>query len=200
MPTPSALSALQQRVWSGSLPLEIRLAPSDCRTFADSEPYLIQYPRLSYLAFLLPRLHAFFAHKLIDSATPINDAWLEFEGVPLKWHYPTGLLYDLCSGAEPVDLPREDDEAEVRVTAGTEPWKLVVHYSEHPGEQLIQLDLEGRVLLDTFINAVKEADFVRNGSARTVMGLSREDSEALWKSVETRMRPMHLLLRTSVYC
>ena len=40
---------------------------------------------------------------------------------------------------------------------------------------------------DSFVNAVKEADFMRNGSARTVMGMSKEDSENLWKSVETRM-------------
>jgi autophagy-related protein 5 len=34
---------------------------------------------------------------------------------------------------------------------------------------------------------VKEADFIRNGSARTVMGMSKEDSDNLWKSVESRM-------------
>jgi hypothetical protein len=91
---PTALSVLQRRVWDGRLPLEIRLAPADCRSYADSEPYFIQYPRLSYLAFLLPRLHAFFAPKLINPDTPANEAWFEFETVPLKWHYPTGLLYE----------------------------------------------------------------------------------------------------------
>jgi hypothetical protein len=40
---------------------------------------------------------------------------------------------------------------------------------------------------DSFVNAVKEADFIRNGSARTVMGMSKEDSDNLWKSVESRM-------------
>lgn len=67
------------------------------------------------------------------------------------------------------------------------PWKLVVHYSELPSEQLYPLDAEGRAMRDSFVNAVKEADFIRNGSARTVMGMSKEDSENLWKSVETRM-------------
>jgi autophagy-related protein 5 len=69
---------------------------------------------------------------------------------------------------------------------------LVVHYSEFPSEQLYQLDLEGRAMRDSFVNAVKEADFIRNGSARTVMGMSKEDSDNLWTSVESRMlaRPM----------
>jgi autophagy-related protein 5 len=192
--TPTALSALQRRVWDGCLPLEIRLAPADCRSYADSEPYLIQYPRLSYLAFLLPRLHAFFAPKLINPDIPANEAWFEFETVPLKWHYPAGLLYDIHSGAEPVDLGQrttlENSQTSVHVDSSARqplPWKLVVHYSELPSEQLYQLDAEGRAMRDSFVNAVKEADFIRNGSARTVMGMSKEDSENLWKSVETRM-------------
>lgn len=180
----ASLSDLQALVWSGRLPLEIRLAPADCRTYTDSEPYLIQFPRLSYLSFLLPRLHAFFAPKLIDPSTPSHAAWFEFDSVPLKWHYPAGLLYDIHAGAEPV----QDGDDHV-LGASTEPWKLVVHYSEFPSEQLIQLDLEGKAIRDSFVNAVKEADFVRNGSARTVMGMSKEDSDNLWKSVEER-KPM----------
>lgn len=187
----AALSALQRKIWAGSLPLEIRLAPADCRTYADSEPYLIQYPRLSYLAFLLPRLLAFFKPKLIDPSVPVTEAWFEFEGVPLKWHYASGLLYDLFAGAEPADPSRQADveasQAAVETVTGREPlpWKILVHYSDYP-EQLYQLDEEGKVLWDMYRNAVKEADFIRNGNARTAMGLSKQDSDDLWKSVETR--------------
>lgn len=192
-PNPTALSALQRRVWDGRLPLEIKLAPADCRSYADSDPYLIQFPRLSYLAFLLPRLHAFFAPKLINPDTPANEAWFEFENVPLKWHYPAGLLYDIHSGAEPVDSSRKAgvEASQVSVEAATQvdqplPWKVVVHYSEFPDEHLYQLDLDGKAIRDSFVNAVKEADFIRNGSARTVMGMSKEDSDNLWRSVEIR--------------
>ena len=188
----AALSALQRHIWAGSLPLEIRLAPADCRTYADSEPYLVQYPRLSYLACLLPRLHAFFKTKLIDPSVPITEAWLEFESVPLTWHYPSGLLYDLFSGAEPVDPTRQADveasQATVETAVGKNslPWKIMVHYSDYPGDQLYTMDEEQRILQDSFVNAVKEADFVRNGNARTAMGMSKEDSHNHWKSVETR--------------
>lgn len=201
---PTALLALQRRIWNGQLPLEIRLAPTDCRTYSESEPYLIQFPRLSYLAFLLPRLHAFFAPKLINPDTPANEAWFEFENVPLKWHYPVGLLYDIHSGAEPADLGRKlavetsqtSSLPDPEGPSSTLPMKLVLHYSEFPTEHLIQLDLEGRAMLDSFVNAVKEADFIRNGSARTVMGMSKEDSDNLWKSVQARMYcPMKLAFR-----
>lgn len=153
----------------------------------------IHSPRLSYLPFLLPRLHAFFASSLIQPDVLPYDAWFSFEGVPLKWHYPLGLLYDLFSGAEPATIERQTKGLEesqlVAKPAGQEeplPWKLTVHYSDFPDEQLIQLDADGKMLLDAFINAVKEADFIRNGTARTVMSLSKEDSDNLWKAVQNR--------------
>ncbi|KAK4190707.1 autophagy protein Apg5-domain-containing protein [Podospora australis] len=36
---------------------------------------------------------------------------------------------------------------------------------------------------DTFTNSAKEADFVRNGNAKQIMGLSKDDSTSLWNSV-----------------
>jgi hypothetical protein len=32
---------LRERVWNGSIPLEIRLQKEDCRTYHDSDPYLV---------------------------------------------------------------------------------------------------------------------------------------------------------------
>ena len=195
----SRLADLQKKVWSGSIPLEIRLAASDCRTYDESDPYLVQPPRLSSLAFLLPRIHAFFAQNLINPEVQSHEVWLSFEGVPLKWHYPLGLLFDLFSGAEPVnfDGQRKEDvevsQATVEATSGRAPlpWRLTVHFTDYPGDQLIQLDAEGRALLDSYINAVKEADYIRNGTARTVMSLSKEDSDNLWRAVQTRRFSPH---------
>lgn len=188
----SSIVALQSKIWAGSIALEIRLAASDCRTYNESDPYYVQYPRLSYLAFMLPRLHSFFAPSLINPEVLAHDAWLSFEDVPLKWHYPLGLLFDLFSGAEPADLepPGVGDASNVAAEASTStstiPWKLTIHYTDFPDEQLIQLDTEGRAMQDMFINSVKEADFVRNGTARTIMLMSKDDSDNLWESVQQR--------------
>jgi len=189
------IASLQAKIWSGSLPLEIRLAGSDCRAYDESEPYLIQYPRLSYLAFLLPRLHAFFASSLINPDVPAHEAWLSFDGVPMKWHYPLGLLHDLYSGTELVHSLAGGSDERASVSQATVehgprfaplPWRLTIHYTDFPDDQLIPLDSQGRTMLDSFINGVKEADFIRNGTARTVMALSKEDSDNLWKAVQTR--------------
>lgn len=218
----SSIPALQQHIWAGSLPLEVRLAASDSRTYDQTDPYLvsllcmlppianqpfrfnsltcgqINVPRLSYLPFLLPRLHAFFASSLIDPSISPHDAWVSFEELPLKWHYPVGLLYDLFSGAAPADVSPDAERAtsslqqEVHAAGDSKgqseerlPWKLTIHYTGFPVESLFQIDSEGKVLLDAYINSVKEADFIRNGTAKTVMSLSKSDSSALWQSVET---------------
>ena len=103
-------------------------------------------PRLSYLPFILPRLHAFFSPSLIDPALAPHGAWLSFDNVPLKWHYPAGLLYDLHSGIQTEESDQESQSHDIL------PWKLTLHYTEFPLDQLIQMDAEYKVLLDTFIN------------------------------------------------
>ena len=205
MTTPKELRALQEVVWNGSLPLEIRLSPSESRTYDQTDPYLVRsiktslksfvytltsnfqvhYPRLSYLPFILSRLYAFFAASLIAPDVSPSEAWFSFEGVPLKWHYPVGLLYDLFSGRNPPQPAgqraiADDDRVEL-----SQSWKLVVHFTEWPEEQLVRLDAEGKVLHDAFINSVKEADFLRNGTAKGIMSLSKDDSTQLWEAVMT---------------
>ncbi|KAL5361008.1 autophagy protein 5 [Aspergillus floccosus] len=183
METQATLNDIQKAVWDGRLPLQITLSPSESRSYDKTDPYLISYPRISYLPSLLPRLHAFFSSSLIEPNSQPHDGWFSFEGVPLKWHLPLGLLYDLYAGADPASKgggAGSDDE-----TADNPlPWRLVVHFSDWPDEELVRLDADGMVMHDAFINSVKEADFMRNGTAKKIMTLSKEDSSGLWKSVQ----------------
>ena len=144
------------------------------------------------MPFLLPRLHAFFASALIDPDLPAHGGWFSFENVPLKWHYPLGLLYDLFSGASPWhapgSAPREEGASSDQETSL--PWRLILHFTDWPDEQLVRLDADGKVIHDAFINSVKEADFLRNGTAKGIMSLSKEDSTQLWAAVEGRKGPV----------
>ena len=199
---------LQDAIWDGSVPLDIRLSPQECRIYDSSDSYFvslsdatlilqilkhlfyqIQYPRLSYLPFLLPRLHAFFKTFLIDPDVAPHGGWFSYEDVPLKWHYPLGLLYDVFSGAPPAQIngSDEDDHRSPSQRPSTLPWRLTLHFADWPGEQLVQPDAEGKVLHDAFINSVKEADFLRNGTAKGIMSLSKDDSTQLWNAVQQRM-------------
>ncbi|KAL4918915.1 autophagy protein Apg5-domain-containing protein [Aspergillus aurantiobrunneus] len=180
---PATLNSIQKNIWQGQLPLQITLTPSESRTYDQTDPYLISYPRISYLPSLLPRLKAFFSSSLIEpAASEPHDGWFSFEGVPLKWHYPVGLLYDLYAGAEPAT--RSSGPEDSYSDSATLPWRLVVHFSDWPGEELVRLDANGLVMNDAFINSVKEADFVRNGTAKGIMTLSKDDSSGLWQAVQ----------------
>lgn len=101
----------------------------------------------------------------------------------MKWHYPVGLLYDLYAGADPASKGGAETDLVSTTDEHPLPWRLVVHFSDWPDEELVRLDADGIVMHDAFINSVKEADFLRNGTAKGIMTLSREDSAGLWESV-----------------
>lgn len=149
-----------------------------------------------------------------------SGGWFSYEDVPLKWHNPVGLLYDLYSGNEPAYPGKQTDGAVMSSSAGqyirhaesrdeesSSTWRLTVHFTDWPEQQLVKLDSEGKILHDAFINSVKEvslihaylfcdsnhsltsslqADFLRNGTAKAVMSLSKDDSTQLWEAVKKR--------------
>ena len=121
--------------------------------------------------------------------------------MPLKWHYPSGLLYDLFSGAAPsqVEGSKKAEHATSEDEESSLPWRLTLHFTDWPDEQLVRLDGEGKVIHDAFINSVKEADFLRNGTAKGIMSLSKEDSTQLWTAVQDRTFNAHIHHAETLY-
>ncbi|KAF8455127.1 autophagy protein Apg5-domain-containing protein [Terfezia claveryi] len=147
--------SIRRAIWDGSIPVQILLNPGESRVFDSTDPFYIQLPRVSYLPLFYPQLYAFFEPFLIDKCS-VNpaEAWLDFEGVPLKWHWPIGLLYDILTGRDP-------SYATMDFNSGDEhrlPWTLTLHYSEYPTEHLMRLD-SPNALQDSFVNSIKETDF-----------------------------------------
>lgn len=109
--------------------------------------------------------------------------------MPLKWHHPIGLLYDLYAGSTPAVASIAFGAPQTRNASALSsplPWRLTIHYSSFPSDQLVQLDPDGKAMHDAYINSVKEADFLRNGTANAIMKLNTEDSTALWQAVVDR--------------
>ena len=124
------------------------------------------------------------------------DGWFSFENVPLKWQYPLGLLYDLFSGSSPSQAGglNVQEHSPGEGSEGGLPWRLTLHFTDWPEQALVRPDAEGKMLHDAFINSVKEADFLRNGTAKGIMSLSKDDSTQLWNAVQERMIwPFYLL-------
>jgi autophagy-related protein 5 len=94
------------------------------------------------------------------------DIFYSYRGLPLKWHYPIGLLYDLLS----------DGSAEML------PWGIAVHfYDPFPVQTIIRM-LTHDSPRETFMATVKQADYIRcGGSSRSYMAmLSKSDQSRLW--------------------
>lgn len=147
-------------VWMGAIPLQLQLDRSEVTTLPPPPPSLILAPRNGYLPLLVPVIKPHF-----QSALPIGQdtGWFDYRGLPLKWHIPIGVLFDLlCFEPE-------------------RPWNLTVHFRGYPSD-LIPYDGED-VIKWSFINSLKEASYIMYGSTKNVMNLSQSEQLDLWQSV-----------------
>lgn len=152
-------------------------------------------PRLSYLPLLLPRLHAFFSSSLIADPETISPyaGYFTYDDVPLKWHLPVGLLYDVY-----VLSTQDAGQEKENLTASTPgPFKLILHFTPDPEKPMVP-DVSPVVLHDSFINSVKEADFLRSGTAKPIMTLSAQESKALWTSTQDTDLPTFHKIHSSL--
>lgn len=151
----------QKFVWKGAIPLQIHLHESEVTTVPPPPPALILAPRIGYLPLLVPQIKPFFTSTLPPG---VDTVWFEYKGLPLKWHIPTGVLFDLLC-AEP-----------------ERPWNLTVHFRGYPENILTPCEGEDSVKW-SFINSLKEAAYVINGNCKNIMNMSQSDQSELWRSV-----------------
>ncbi|XP_048328836.1 autophagy protein 5 isoform X3 [Ziziphus jujuba] len=124
-------------------------------------PLYILAPRIGYLPLLASRIKPYFSGTLPPG---VDTIWFEYNGLPLKWYIPTGVLFDLlCAQPE-------------------RPWNLTVHFRGYPGNILIPCEGEDSVKW-SFINSLKEASYIISGNCKNVMNMSQPDQEELWRSV-----------------
>jgi autophagy-related protein 5 len=131
------------------------------------------------------------------------DGYFTYDDVPLKWHLPLGLLYDIYA------LSSLDPDSS---TPAPLPFKLVLHFSQPstspthvPGSPstsvkptLSFISPTPPVLHDAFINAVKEADYLRTNTAKPIMSLSAADSKALWTSIQNHDQATYCRIQSSL--
>ncbi|KAG5620706.1 hypothetical protein H5410_005924 [Solanum commersonii] len=194
----------QKYIWEGAIPLQIHLHESEVTTLPTPPPAMILAPRIGYLPLLAQKVKPFFSNSLPPG---VDTIWFEYNGLPLKWYIPTGVLFDLLC-AEP-----------------ERPWNLTVHFRGYPGNILTPCDSEDSVKW-SFINSFKEvrtmlvvratnhggsvlgfslelrsddvelmgyiltislaelqAAYIINGNCKNVMNMSQSDQLELWRSI-----------------
>ncbi|TYJ10088.1 hypothetical protein E1A91_A11G183900v1 [Gossypium mustelinum] len=79
-------------VWEGAIPLQIPLHESQVTTLPPPPPALILAPRIGYLPLLAPLIKPYFSSTLPPG---VDTIWFDYNGLPLRWYIPTGVLFDL---------------------------------------------------------------------------------------------------------
>ncbi|KAL2758052.1 hypothetical protein ACRALDRAFT_2025718 [Sodiomyces alcalophilus JCM 7366] len=161
-------TSIPEALWAQQVPLHI--------THPDypNTPFVTSLPRFSYLPLLLPRLNAFFRPDP-DPSTGHHHAHLS------SFHHhdespPSSSSSSSPATSDGVLLRNLPLGLLVDLYRPSLPWRLTVR------------DGPAWDVADTFLNAAKEADFARYGSARRIMSLSQPDTEALWHAVRDNDR------------
>ena len=112
------------------------------------------------------------------------------ERIALPWHLPIGLLFDLNCSFHHLSNPHKTQET----FSALLPFKITFHLSTNAHlfaqERLPLLQLPAQIPLEealtsVYFAALKESDYVRCGSAKNVMNLSRAEQMQLWESLKT---------------
>eukprot|EP01137_Pigoraptor_chileana_P012787 Opistho-2@65522 len=153
---------IAKQIWEGKIPIVFNLAPNEVTSDETPEPYYILAPRSSYLPLVTERVRKHFQPLIPDCE---DEMWFDYAGQPLKWHYPIGVLFD--SLGSPSQLP----------------WSLTVHFQGFPDDELLHCHDKDTVEA-YFIALIKEADYLKNGSTKKIMGLQKKDQKQLWMGLK----------------
>ncbi|XP_060572782.1 autophagy protein 5-like [Ruditapes philippinarum] len=147
--------AILRDVWEGKIPVCFHLAQDEVIA-EQPEPVYQMVPRHSYLPMVTEKISKHFAQYVDKEKT--GEMWIDFEGQPLKWHNPVGVLYDLYG----ISLP----------------WKLTVHFQDFPEEEIIHC--VGREAVEShFMSMLKEADALKHRSS-VINGMQKKDHKQMW--------------------
>lgn len=139
-------------------------------------------PRENYFYYLLEEVKAMFdSHAPQDKIHQYDEMWFSFNDKPLKWTVPIGVQFDTLFGLE---QKKENI-----------PWALIFHYRGYPLKQTYSFQSPLKAFQYTFINSLKESQFLRVGDAAELLshltstdankmirdGLFRHNYETFWE-------------------
>lgn len=150
-------TSVREEVWQGWIPVQVTIAPPE--TYIEYT-YLLIAKRNAFLPVYTPKVVAYFKRYLAIDAGD-DDWWYEFEGKPLPWSRPIGVLYDMLANKGSL-------------------WTLKIRSgADYPGSIL---PVSNDIFTDFWRNQFKEACYTRDGNANSVMNLARSKSHALFEA------------------
>ncbi|XP_064216883.1 autophagy protein 5 isoform X2 [Aotus nancymaae] len=151
-------------VWFGRIPTCFTLYQDEI-TEREAEPYYLLLPRVSYLTLVTDKVKKHF--QKVMRQEDISEIWFEYEGTPLKWHYPIGLLFDLLASSSAL------------------PWNITVHFKSFPEKDLLHCPSKDAIEAH-FMSCMKEADALKHKS-QVINEMQKKDHKQLWMGLQNGM-------------
>lgn len=178
----------RRKIWNSCVAIQIVLDEDEIQNLihrdveeilrsARARPFYAMASRTSYFPLLLTQLrrHYYSVFAALGKVAGDIQPWLEYDSVPLPWHYFIGHLFD------------EYACWSVQHAAG--PWILALRFSEYPSTLLpgIAWNAEegGGAIGTHFYSMLKQADYIRYGVCKAVNALTKTEQTQLWDGVWT---------------
>jgi autophagy-related protein 5 len=168
---------ITRELWQSRLPICFILSDEDISKVNRSElpePLYLMLARQSYFPCIIEKIQRYYStyykENLNDTTNSINLAnlWLEYESIPLKWHYPIGVLYDLYTSSLPS-------------TSSPLPWQITVHLSKFPESEIIRFP-DKESIEAHYMSTLKEADALKH-KGQIIGDMQKRDHKQLWNSL-----------------
>lgn len=153
------MESLESIVWNTKVPLRIILSSADrqAQHCACTAQLHVSTSTISFLPIIIPQVQKHFKPETENT----NQLWFSYQGSPIRWHLPIGIL---------LDLYRVQNDL----------WVITVHFSAFPKDEIENLDTSA--IESSFRMSIKEADQIRTRSERSNTFQSA-DYKRLWSSV-----------------
>jgi len=155
---------IKKSIWDGKIPIIFTLSPNDLTSHIPPSPYSFMAPRNSYFPLITNQVKDHFSSSTL---VLLDEMWLEYNGIPIKWHIPIGVLYDSLVGGG------QDDNGY---------WNLVVHFQSYP-DKILKCPNEEYVKT-YYKNVLKEANYIKQGDITKLNNLNINQSNELWDGLK----------------
>ncbi|CAD7694807.1 unnamed protein product [Ostreobium quekettii] len=154
--------------WASKIAVRLSLSSGEVSCPEAPLPLHVLAPRFGYLHLFARQAFDFFERFMISQQryTP----YFAYKGLPLPWHIPAGVLYDLLADGE-------------------QPWDIMVHFPTSLPTTLLpwndEEDFKLSPLRDVFFGSLKEAAFICQGTSNAVNMMDISNRDSLWQSVKS---------------
>ncbi|XP_067638169.1 autophagy protein 5 [Eurosta solidaginis] len=150
-------------IWEGQIAICFQADSEEIVGIQQPESFYLMVSRLSYLPLVTDKVKKYFI-RYISHEQQDGNVWFDYNGIPLKLHYPIGVIYDQLH-------PHEDGV----------PWNLTIHFSKFPEEMLVKIS--SRELLEShFMACLKEADVLKH-RGQIISSMQKKDHNQLWQGL-----------------